>query len=243
MRRFFCPAAKISQDKITLDSFNEVHHIKDVLRLKEGEWIFVFDNQGNEYGGPIREVSSRTIVVEIQEKRQSVSNAVNITVACAIPKKQKMDDIVDKLTQLGVDRIIPLEAEHVVVKLDKQKKAARQKRWEKIALAASQQSKRGRLPVIEPIMNIQEVLSGAKAYDLKLIPVLLGKRKALKEVFINAKAKNILILIGPEGDFTAREVDLAVKYGCVPVTLGELVLRVETAAVAVASFIKLYAQA
>ena len=241
MYRFYCPGPKISKNTITVDRLDEIHHIKDVLRLKAGDWVSLFDGRGNEYSGPIRELTYQAISVEIKERRVSADSDINITVACALPKKQKMDDIVDKLTQLGASRIIPLETERVIVKLDKQKKIARQRRWEKIAISASQQSKRSRLPVIEPIMNIQEVLSGSKAYDLKLIPALSGKRKSLKEVFINAKAKNALVLIGPEGDFTSKEIDLAVRSGCVPVTLGNLVLRVETAAIAVASFIRLYA--
>jgi 16S rRNA (uracil1498-N3)-methyltransferase len=151
-----------------------------------------------------------------------------------------MDDIIDKLTQLGVDRIIPLETERVIVKWDKNQRVRHLERFQKIALNASQQSQRKALPVIEPIKDIKEVISTAAGYDLKLIPHLMGERKTLKEIFIKNRPKNILVLIGPEGDFSSAEVALAKRAGFIPVSLGDLVLRVETAAVAIASFIRLY---
>ena len=165
---------------------------------------------------------------------------VKITVACAIPKASKMDDIVDKLTQLGVDRIIPLETEREIIKLDKHKRIFRQARWKKIALNASRQSQRNTLPAIESIKNIKELLSQVDAYDLRLIPTLTGIREAFQEILTKAKAKDILVFIGPEGDFTQEEINLAKRAGFIPVSLGDLVLRVETAAVAVASFIRIY---
>lgn len=94
--------------------------------------------------------------------------------------------------------------------------------------------------VIESVKNLVEVLSSKDEYDLKLIATLSGQRRILKELIAKSKPKNILILIGPEGDFTGREVRLARKAGCIPVSLGKLVLRVETAAVAIVSFIRLY---
>jgi len=162
-----------------------------------------------------------------------------ITIACAIPKKSKMEDIIDKLTQLGVDRIIPIKTAHTVVKLDSYKEAMRHKRWEKVAQSASEQSQRNDLALIDQIRDIKEVILNSKEFDLKLIPTLIGKRKSLREISLNSKYKNILVLIGPEGDFTEAEVQLAIKAGFIPVTLGDLVLRVETAAVAVASYITL----
>ncbi len=242
MHRFFSSCQSISDDKIIIGDKEQVHYIKDVLRLKPKDKIIVFDEKGNEYGCAVTKISS-SIALNIQAKHPAFKRqkGPHITVACAIPKKSKFDDIVDKLTQLGVERIVPLLTQRVIIKWDKQKMALQQKRWEKIALCASQQSQRSDLAIIEPIKNIREVLSASEVFDLKLIPALIGRRRALKEIFAQFNPRNILVLIGPEGDFTPQEVDLAKEAGCIPVSLGELVLRVETAAVAVASFIRLYA--
>jgi len=242
MHRFFAPLNNISNNKITIAEKVQVHHLRDVLRFKLNDKVTVFDEQGNEYNCLIKKISS-TVTLEIKDKHKTEpENKMQITIACAIPKKSKMDDIVDKLTQIGVARIIPLETERVIIKWDKNKKAAQQKRWEKIALSASQQSQRNSIPAIEPVQDMSKVLSRVQDYDLKLIPTLEGQRKSLKEIFSLPLPlpSNILILIGPEGDFTPEEVQMAIKAGCIPVTLGDLVLRVDTAAIAMASFIKLY---
>ena len=239
MHRLFVPPDNISVDEIRVSDKEQVNHLKNVLRLKAGAEIVVFDGQGNEFNCAV-EVVAKEVVLKIKSRNSSKKTGSSITIACAIPKKSKMDDIIDKLTQLGVDKIIPLETERVIVRLDKNKKAQRQERWQKIAQSASEQSQRSTIPVIEPVKNVSEVLTAAKNYDLKLIPTLYGKRKSLKEVFSGSVPKNVLVFIGPEGDFSDEEVGLAVKAGCIPVSLGQEVLRVETAAVAAASFIKLY---
>ncbi len=239
MHRFFIPSQNISVDKIIISDKNQIHHIKDVLRFKiEGE-IIVFDDKGNEYTCLIKELLRDRIILKIKAKRLfSKRDKVKITLACAIPKKSKMDDIIDKLTQLGVARIIPLETERVVVKLNKNKKETRLLRWQKIALSATQQSQRNTPSVIEPIKNIKEVLIKLENYDLKLIPTLTGRRKPLKEVLGGYKPSNILVLIGPEGDFTDGEIKLALENGFIPVTLGDTILRVDTAAIAVVSMLR-----
>ena len=238
MHRFYCAIQNISQDKIIISDKLQIHHLKDVLRLKPGNEIIIFDDKGNEYRSIIEKLLPNAVTVMIKDRQKFVpALKPRITIACAVPKKSKMDDIVDKLTQLGVERIIPLETERVVIKLDKHKRILRQKRWEKIALSASQQSQRSAVPVIEPIKDIKEVLSKLEDFDLKLIPTLTDERKSLKEILTQVNPKNILILIGPEGDFTLEEIDMASKVGCIPVSLGELVLRVDTAAIAVISIL------
>jgi 16S rRNA (uracil1498-N3)-methyltransferase len=240
MRRFFVPIKNIEGGKISILDKSQVHHIKDVLRLKVKDNLMIFDDRGNEYNCIIEKITNEvTLGIKGESLLSSKKEGIKITLACAIPKKSKMDDIIDKLTQLGVDRIIPLETERVVVKLNKNKKEARLLRWQKIALSAAQQSQRNTSPVIEPIKNIKEVLIKSENYDLKLIPTLTGKRKILKEVFTQIKPKNILVLIGPEGDFANGEIKLALENGFIPVTLGDTVLRVDTAAVAIVSYIKL----
>lgn len=240
MHRFFCPSQNISSHKVIIQDPTQIHHIRDVLRLKAGDEVIVFDGRANEYVVDIEKLMPQKIIFKIKKKTKALSTkSPTITVACAIPKRTKMDDIVDKLTQLGVERIIPLLTERVIVRLDSHKKTLCQQRWKRISLSAVQQSQRRTIPVIDSIRDIGEVLSASGNFDLKLIPTLLGERKRLPEILSNVKPKNILVLIGPEGDFTPQEVALAKQRGCMTVDLGDLVLRVDTAAIAVASYLRL----
>ena len=243
MNRFFIEKINQVDKYIILDDSAQLHHLRDVLRIKPREKIAVFDNSGYEFVVLVLEIGQISAKLEIIEKILYNQSGIRITVACAIPKKAKMDDIIDKLTQLGVECVIPLETERVIIKLNKQKKIERLERWKSIALSAAKQSGRSKLSVVKPISELKDIIIGAHDYDLKLIPTLEGKRKKLKDIFSMsptvATIKNILILIGPEGDFTPKEVSLAVEAGFLPISLGKQVLRVDTAAIAVVSFIKL----
>lgn len=241
MYRFFCLAKDVSGDRLSIFDKKQNHHLKNVLRLKPGDRIAVCDEKGHEYISKIEESSENETIAKITEKRISKGKKILIAVACAIPKKSKMDEIIDKLTQLGVDVIMPMETKRVIVKLDPAKRESKLRRWREIALNASQQSQRKTPPLIEPVKPIQIILSEAKDYDVKLIPTLIGKRTSLRQACSGSSGKNILILIGPEGDFTEEEVGLAVVKGCIPVDLGDLVLRVDTAAIAAASYLRLSA--
>ena len=252
MNRFFCQSADIFADKIIIGDKVTAHHIKNVLKLKIGEKVEVFDENGNVYNCLIGELKDK-VYLDIKNKIIAFKNNARfeLTIACAIPKKAKIDDIIDKLVQLGVQRIIPLKTERVVVRLDKHKEALRYERWKKIALSAVKQCKRSSLAIVEPVKSFKDLIIQSSEFDLKLIPHLLGQRQSLKDVlekgdsdFFSKKSLSpfsILVLIGPEGDFSAREVSLAIAAGFIPVTLGDSVLRVDTAAIAVASFIRLYA--
>ena len=239
MRRFFCPSPNIADKLITITDSKEIHHLKDVLRLKPKEEVVVFDGEGNEFTGLIKQLSGSAIVIEIKRKSFLKDGSVDITVAAALPKKHKFDEIIDRLTQLGVSRIIPLRTKRTIVTLDEKSEARRMLRWKKIAISAAKQSRRNKIPVIESICDFNRLISMTAEYQLKIIPTLDGKRKKLKDIFSRKSAGKILIIIGPEGDFTRDEIDLAKKFGCIPVSLGSLVLRTETACLAAVSFINL----
>lgn len=245
MNRFFISRPAILGNIITMQDKEQVHHINSVLHLKLKEPVVVFDENSNEYSCLISELGDK-ITLEIKERRfpDKSNTKVKLTLACAIPKKSKFDDIVDKLTQLGVARVIPLLTERVIVKFDRKKENLRLERWRKIAQSAAEQSQRKDIPVIGPVQKLKDILAKSKDFDLKLIPTLVGQRKSLQEVFslsLSLTINNILVLIGPEGDFSDEEVNLAKDAGFIPVTLGDLVLRVDTAVISVASFIRFYA--
>lgn len=238
MNRFFCKFSDVQGNKIKICEKNELHHLKDVLRFKPGEKAAIFDDRGNDYSVKLENISATAAEFLVLGKKSPLNlPRIQIAIACAIPKKSKIDDIVDKLTQLGVDRIIPLITERVVVKLEKDKGLLRHKRWVSIALTASKQSQRSSVPVVDCITDFKELIECSKEFDLKLIPNLLGERKALKEVLVKARPKKVLILIGPEGDFTAGEIAAAMQAGFIPVTFGDQVLRVETACLYIASIL------
>jgi len=128
MHRIFVEQVQPDEKIIILNDAGQLHHLRDVVRLKPGEPAEVFDSLGNEYLVLVSEIGSKNARFEIKEKKLPADLGIKITVACAIPKNVKMDDIVDKLTQLGVECIIPLETERVIVRLSKEKKMARENR-------------------------------------------------------------------------------------------------------------------
>jgi 16S rRNA (uracil1498-N3)-methyltransferase len=236
MHRFYID--HIDGDKAFISDSEQLHHLRDVLRLKVDDEVIIFDRPGNEYLGVITGLDRNQAELKVVRVGSSRSSPIKLTVACAIPKGNRMDDVIDYLTQLGVDRIIPMRTERVVVKLDDAKTEARRKRWQKIAQSAAQQSQRSKIPLIEAVTGLKDVVSGSQDYDLKLIPNLAGERRHIRDVLPEVRPKDVIVLIGPEGDFTPEEVTLALSKGFIPVSLGDTVLRVTTAAIAVASYIK-----
>ncbi len=236
MHRFYID--RIDGKIASISDAGQLHHLKNVLRLKVGNDIIVCDREGNEYSGTITAMERKRALIKVADLKSTRRSEMKLTIACAIPKGNSMDDIIDQLIQLGVERIIPMETERVVVKLNEAKKEARLTRWRKIAQNAAGQSQRKSIPIIEAVNGVIDVINRSQGFDLKLIPHLEGERKPLKDVLAKSGGKSIIVLIGPEGDFTPVEVGLALKVGFIPVSLGNTVLRVATAAVAVASYIK-----
>lgn len=238
MNRFYCSAKNVSGGRIVIGDREQAHHIRDVIRLEPGEPAVVFDDNGSEYDCTLEEILQDKIVFSVRKIMDRRNSGVHIAVACAIPKHSRIDDIIDKLTQLGVDRIIPLMTERVIVRMDRDKESGRLQRWSKIAAAASKQSHRNSIPLVDGVTVMEKIPAVSAGYDLKLIPTLAGGLKSLKDVLRGAKPKKIIVLIGPEGDFTPDEVSAALSSGFVPVSLGDSVLRVETAAIYSASTLR-----
>jgi 16S rRNA (uracil1498-N3)-methyltransferase len=236
MHRFFIDYIK--GDNAVLTDVAQLHHIRDVLRLKVKDEVIIFDGKGHEYNGVIMSMNKKQVELKVKPSNKQPVNTANLTVACAIPKGSHMDDIIDGLTQLGVERIVPMLTERVVVKLDEAGAVSKLKRWQKIAQSAAQQCQRSDMPIISPVTNVKKVITDAQNFDLKLIPHLSGKRRLLKDVLSKKNYKNIIVLIGPEGDFTPKEVEFALHNDYIPVSLGDSVLRVATAAIAVAAYIR-----
>ncbi|MFH1406714.1 MAG: 16S rRNA (uracil(1498)-N(3))-methyltransferase [Candidatus Omnitrophota bacterium] len=231
MSRFYIKPEFIKGDKIYIKG-KELHHICDVMRLGVGDIISAFDGTGVVYAGKIESVSLKEAVVGIDKTCNTPGKLPKITLAVSVPKLDKMDLIVQKATELGVHTIYPVLTKRTVISLDERKANLRLERWRNIAIEASKQCGRSELPRVEPPMKFEEALQSVKNYEIALMPTLEGDVVPLKKI-LNAKTyKNAILFIGPEGDFTPQELSTAKKLGCVAVSLGPLVYRVETASLA-----------
>jgi 16S rRNA (uracil1498-N3)-methyltransferase len=235
---YFFSDLQINGNNACLSDVEQVHHMRNVLRLKPGEKITVCDNAGNAYLCLISSFDQKEAILEIQSRKRAQPPRTRLTIGCAVPKNARMDDIIDKLTQLGVDLIIPVQTARVVVQLQEQV-GVRLERWRKISRSAASQSQRTTLPAVAPVTGLNDVLDQARQYDLRLIPTLEGQRQTPGETLAGRRPKAVIALIGPEGDFSPGEVQEAVRAGFIPISMGESVLRVDTAAIAMASYLKL----
>ncbi len=239
MSRFFSPPESVKDDKIFIEG-KEAHHLLKVMRLKKGDEVAIFDGQGNSYEGPIIEEGKKSAIVKIlTRKKVKRLNQPSITLAQGIPARGKMDYLVEKATELGVDKIFPLETQRSVVKMNRTKAEAARRRWEKIAVSASKQSGRVSLPVISRIIKFSQFLRKIAEFDLVLFFCLSSEGGALKRnIRHKGRPCNILVLIGPEGGFSSEEIKQAKLSGFNLINLGANVLKSDTAALAVLSILQ-----
>ncbi len=156
MHRFF--VAQIKGNSAILADSVQLHHIRDVLRLKINDAVIISDGAGNEYNGVITAINKKQAMFSLTPVPIQKHSGVALTIACAIPKGSHMDEIIDGLTQLGVKRIIPMMTDRVVVKLDDAKSGSRLKRWQAIAQSAARQCQRSDIPIIAPVTDIKKVI-------------------------------------------------------------------------------------
>lgn len=246
MNRFYVDKSQIGAQAITITDPDDMHHLAKVLRIVTGEPLVVSDGEGGSYLTQVSRISKKEIVLKIQGKAiklKKENRKFKITLASAIPKYTNFEDIIDKTTQLGVDEIIPMFTERTQVKQDAFEK--KKERFRRIMVAATKQSGALFLPDLKEAVLFSDLIKTVPQYDLCLLPNLARSSLSLKEALVSLVnkskgEKNILILIGPEGDFTQKEIDIALKAGCLGVSLGCSVLRVDTAAIAVISFLRLF---
>ena len=238
--RIYCPATNIIRDKIVILDPGQIHHLSSVRRLKKGDRVLVFDGKSQEYECVIDNITKDKAELSVVKARKAVPVKFDLTLACALPKKVKLDYIIEKTVELGVDRIIPIKTARTIVEYSPEKAKEKLKRWQAIAVEASKQCGRIKLPEIELISEFSKVVSQAKNYELAVIPHLGPGNKSLKEVFCDFKPSAIIIFIGPEGDFSPQEIKLAKENGCIGASLGDLVLKVDTAAISVVAFLRLF---
>ena len=212
-------------------------YISQVLRMKQGETLICVDKSGMENVCTVSSFSKKSVTVTVGERRANDSEApIRVTLFQSVSKGERMDLTIQKATELGVHSIVPVLSERCVVRLDKDSKS-KIERWQKIALEASRQSGRGKVPHIEMPVTFDEAVARIKDYDLTIFPWEEETNKGLKQALHEFNGNDIAVFIGPEGGYEVREAEEAEKSGALRVTLGKRILRTETAGAAVLAMI------
>ncbi|WP_430349334.1 16S rRNA (uracil(1498)-N(3))-methyltransferase [Thermoanaerobacterium thermosaccharolyticum] len=237
MRKFFVKNEDI-KDGIARINGDDAHHIINVLRFKIGTKLII-SNGKNQYIVTILDIENSSVILKIiEEYNQVVESPINITLYQGLPKSDKMDLIIQKCTEIGIKKIVPVETEFSTIKIKEKNIYNKINRWKKISLEASKQSGRSIVPDVLVPVGFKDALESLNEFDLCLIPYEKETNMRLKDVLKkNFDAKNICVFIGPEGGFSENEIMAAIEYGAIPVTLGPRILRTETAGIVTSSII------
>lgn len=228
MAKFFISNNLIKDNKIFLDGEN-ANHIINSLRCKIGEEIEISSGDGYDYICKIEEINKNSVIAKIIDCFGNESEPkTKITLYQGLPKSEKMELIIQKCVELGIDEIVPVNTDRTIVKLvgKEDKKIVR---WNKISEAAAKQSRRGKIPAILPILNFSDAIKQANKNSLNIIPYEKEKSNTIKSIIKQFNGNSIGIFIGPEGGFSEKEIALAVENNITPITLGKRILRTETA--------------
>jgi 16S rRNA (uracil1498-N3)-methyltransferase len=233
MYRFYVERDAIGEEEILL-SGEDVNHIRNVLRMRAGEEVILCDGMGTDYRCRLKELKKEFATAEIITKSLSETELpTRFVLFQGIPKKDKMELIIQKAVELGVWEIVPVITKRTVVKPSEEKKAKRRERFQAIARAAAMQSMRGIIPEVAQELSFFDALKKARTLDAVLIPYEGAKGiEYTREVLAKLVADNVRsigIFIGPEGGFEQEEVQAAISMGASCITLGHRILRTETA--------------
>lgn len=228
MNNFFVDKSQIIYNKVEIVGEN-ANHLINVLKCKSKQQITVFCGDGLEYLCQIESIEKNKVVAKILDCFKNATEPnVKITLFQSLPKGEKMDFIIQKSVEIGVDTIVPILTNRTIVKINdkEQKKVCR---WNKISESAAKQSRRGKIPKVENVLTFKDALFVAQSLDTLIIPYEEEKINTIKNFAKNFTQKSVGIFIGPEGGFSQDEIDLAIKNNVLPITLGNRILRTETA--------------
>jgi 16S rRNA (uracil1498-N3)-methyltransferase len=236
MHRFHIAPENWHPDALVLTG-SEAHHCRNVLRLGPADKIVLFNGRGSEITAEI--VSSDTAEVRLHRLHDAQTPPLRcrITLGQAIPKGKNMDLIVQKAVEIGAAEIAPILSDRTVVRLDEESAVSKQAKWQTVALEAAKQCGQNWLPQVHAACSLPQFFKEHRRFDLQLIGSLQSDAVHLKKILAEYAAEHgdrpasVLMLVGPEGDFTPAELSLARSQGCRPITLGPIVLRVETASI------------
>ncbi len=241
MPKFFVKNEQVNQNKVIIFG-EDVNHIKNVLRMKVGDTFFVCNDECLEnYIVKIEEFVKDEIICEIQERTETMAESnVKVHIYQGLPKADKMELIIQKSVELGVEKITPVEMKRCVVKLDNKDRVKKTERWQKISEVAAKQSGRDIIPEICSIKNVKDIASDFSNYDIVLLCYENEKNVHLKSVLKKVKISEelkIAIIIGPEGGIDISEVEYMKQSGAKVVSLGNRILRTETVSLSLLSII------
>ena len=242
MHRFYLPPEQCREDSLRLDG-REAHHALHVLRLKHGEGVTVLNGTGDEFSGTIESSGKDFLTVVVRAKKFSPAPPCSISLFVAIPKGKIIEDIIEKAVELGARRIVPLLTERVITHLDKNDAEAKREKWQQVAIEAIKQCGAPWLPRVETPAALRDFLMRGEKTELSLVGSLQTERRHPREWISefqrlhNRLPSSACVWIGPEGDFTLAELNSIEATGAKPITLGNLTLRVETAAIYGLSFL------
>ncbi len=238
MHRFFISAETWNAGTLSLAG-PEAHHARDVLRMRVGERIVLFNGRGHEITAEIVDLGVDEIVLRKLHEAETPRVRCRIVLGQAIPKGKNMDLIVQKAVEIGAAEIAPIISDRTIVQVDSESAAQKQSKWQQIAVEAAKQCGQNWLPHVRAPRKLSELFSapGDGSFDLQLIGSLQRGAQHLRKILADYstehqhRPRSVLMLVGPEGDFTPAELELARRHGCQPITLGPIILRVETAAI------------
>ncbi len=235
MHRFFLPPELCRADVLSLTG-REAHHAVQVLRLRTGERVTMLDGAGTELLCDVTSQKRDALELRVQERKTADPLPCAITLLQAVPKGKTIEGIIQKATELGAARIVPILSARVIMQLDHDGAKSKAEKWQQIAIEAIKQCGSPWLPKVEAPIAPEEFLARHESFELTLIGCLESGSRHPREwfqKFVHEQKrlpKSVCIWIGPEGDFSAEEYKLIKGTGALPMTLGRLVLRVETAA-------------
>lgn len=242
MHRFYLPPGESKTGPLTLAG-REAHHALHVLRVRPGDQVTILDGAGREMVCAVENFDRDKLQLAVLKTKTIPAPPCPITLLQAVPKGKIIESIIQKATELGAARIVPLLTERVVMDLDEKHAGRKAEKWQQVAIEAIKQCGTAWLPRVEAPMTPAEFLERNEAFELPLVASLQSGAQHPRNFFQQfaaqhgRKPKSACIWIGPEGDFTPQEVEAITSAGALPVTLGKLVLRVETAAIYCLSFL------
>jgi len=232
VNRFFIAASSIEGDRVWL-SPEQSHQVCHVLRLKPGDTIVVLDDSGTEYDVTLTTVSRTETVGQVTSKRRAPGEpAAEVTLFQSLLVREKLEWVLQKGTEVGVTQFVLVLTERSLVRT-KTIEQNKLDRWRRILTEAAEQSHRGRIPQLEPILPFDQALLRLRDFDRYLIAAPSEGAMTLRDILrgITRSPASVAVMIGPEGGFTEEEVARARDKGAVPISLGPRILRTETAAI------------
>jgi 16S rRNA (uracil1498-N3)-methyltransferase len=236
MRRFYLPPERCAGAALRLEG-REAHHALQVLRLQRGELVTVLDGIGNEFLCAVETSSRASLTLSVSLKNFMAAPPCAITLLVGLPKGKIIEGIIQKAVELGGQRVVPILSERVVTQLDEEGAESKRDKWQQVAIEAVKQCGAAWLPKIEAPVTIEQFLARQEQFELSLVGSLQKERRHPRDVLREFESKqkrlpqSVGVWIGPEGDFSVNELAAIQNSGALPVSLGRLVLRVETAAV------------